>query len=211
MWLVPGAWHSYAPGVDGWNEHWVLFTGVGSRTYRSFSGLGDGNLVRQGTPRAEELEEIFSGLHRSCHEAGRPAQLLASSLVHRLLGALTAGSAERPEGLPAVRFLVETAAEDLSVAERAAQCGVSEGDFRAQVKRATGMTPHEVVLSTRLSRAQGLLASSNLRVGEIAAEVGYDDPSYFTRIFTRRIGLSPRAFRLEQRRPAAAWPTLTPP
>jgi AraC-like DNA-binding protein len=87
------------------------------------------------------------------------------------------------------------AAETLSVAERAVQLGLSEAQLRTEVLAATGLTPHELVLRTRLARAQQLLAESDLTVSEIAVQVGYDDPGYLSRLFVRRVGMSPTTFR----------------
>lgn len=200
IWLVPGVPHSYAPDAHGWSEHWVLFEGVGVRTHRSYGGLGDGHLLRRGGPDAAEREAVFAALHRACRVPGRRAQLHAASLVHRLLGALLEDGADEAERISATRSVLDTVTEDLSVAQRAALAGMGVGEFRDRIRRATGLTPHELVLTTRLARAQELLARSDLPVGQVAAEVGIDDASYFTRLFTRRIGLPPRDFRREQRR-----------
>jgi len=200
FWLIPGTAHSYGPHESGWSEHWVLFEGVGARTYRSYAGVGDGNVLRSGGPTEEAREEIFENLHRAGEVPGRRAQLLASSVVHHLLGTLLGAAEDSAEHASVTSTVLATASEDLSVAQRAALSGLGVSEFRDQILRATGMTPHEFVLTTRLSRAQELLARSTLPIGQIAAEVGIDDPSYFTRLFTRRVGVSPRAFRHEQRR-----------
>jgi YesN/AraC family two-component response regulator len=52
----------------------------------------------------------------------------------------------------------------------------------------------------RITKAQGLLAETTLDVGRIAALVGYDDPAYFSRVFTRRAGVAPTVFRQQQSR-----------
>jgi AraC-like DNA-binding protein len=51
------------------------------------------------------------------------------------------------------------------------------------------------VLGTRLNEAKALLADSGLTIAAIARQVGYGDPAYFSRLFSARVGLSPRAFR----------------
>lgn len=202
FWLAPGTEHSYGPDEKGWSEHWVLFEGVGARTYRSYGGLEDGHVLRGGGPDVEVRQEIFEGFRLAGRIPGRRAQLLASSLVHRLLGTLLGAEEDDAEHTSVARTVRSTASEDLSVPQRAALSGLGVVEFREQMRRATGLTPHEFVLTTRLSRAQELLARSELPIGQVAAEVGIDDPSYFTRLFTRRVGVSPRVFRDEQRRSA---------
>ena len=68
-------------------------------------------------------------------------------------------------------------------------------ELREGVRSAAGVTPQEVILTTRLNTAKALLAETDAPVAAIAREVGYEDPAYFSRLFTSRVGQSPRAFR----------------
>ncbi|MFW0772587.1 helix-turn-helix domain-containing protein [Paenarthrobacter nitroguajacolicus] len=52
-----------------------------------------------------------------------------------------------------------------------------------------------------MSRAQSLLSDTNLPVQRIAKLSGYDDPAYFSRLFTKKTGFSPSQFRREHHRP----------
>ncbi|MGH3488301.1 MAG: helix-turn-helix transcriptional regulator, partial [Actinopolymorphaceae bacterium] len=97
--------------------------------------------------------------------------------------------------------LREHACSPLSVHEHARRIGLSLSSLRRAIRRGGGCSPKEYVLRVRLNRAKELLAESDLRVAEIARKVGHDDPAYFTRMFTRRTGMPPSAFRLQQRRP----------
>ena len=47
----------------------------------------------------------------------------------------------------------------------------------------------------RMKRAKELLANENVSIRDIAYEVGYDDPNYFTNVFRKEIGVSPRTYR----------------
>jgi AraC-like DNA-binding protein len=68
-------------------------------------------------------------------------------------------------------------------------------ELRAAVRNAAGTTPQEVILTTRMNQAKALLAESELPVAVIAREVGYEDPAYFSRLFSTRVGQPPRMFR----------------
>jgi YesN/AraC family two-component response regulator len=48
---------------------------------------------------------------------------------------------------------------------------------------------------SRVKQAKALVVSTELKVTEIAFRVGFDDPAYFSRVFRRYTGRSPRAFR----------------
>ena len=67
----------------------------------------------------------------------------------------------------------------------------------AEVKRATGSTFKELLLHKRLDKAARLLRETRLTIQEVCAEVGYDNTSYFHRVFRRRYGKSPKEYRSE--------------
>ncbi|MCE0496368.1 MAG: AraC family transcriptional regulator [Methylacidiphilales bacterium] len=76
---------------------------------------------------------------------------------------------------------------------RLAQCSVST--LRRQFQQTLGIPPYEWILQARIRRARRLLATTTLRIKEIAGQVGFDDPFQFSRAFKQRTGSSPRQFR----------------
>ena len=64
-----------------------------------------------------------------------------------------------------------------------------------EISRRTGMTYTEHLQEKRLSQAAFLLKNTNLSVEEIAIAVGYENKSYFHRIFTKRFGTTPKKYR----------------
>lgn len=72
------------------------------------------------------------------------------------------------------------------------------GPYFARKFRATfEMSPREWVTKRRLAHATTLLLETGLRVGEVAAESGYEDPRYFARQFRAHYGVTPTAYREE--------------
>ena len=69
-------------------------------------------------------------------------------------------------------------------------------------RQRTGMTPQRYLTDIRLNQAKELLAASSLNVGEIAAVVGYENALYFSRIFRKYVGVSPREYREREILPA---------
>ncbi len=72
--------------------------------------------------------------------------------------------------------------------------------LRAAVRRVAGCSPKDYLLGIRLGRAKELLAVTELPVAAVARRVGYDDPAYFSRLFTRRVGMAPIRFRAQEGR-----------
>ncbi|WP_172805744.1 AraC family transcriptional regulator [Brachybacterium sp. P6-10-X1] len=203
IWLTAGQWHEYGPGRDGWTEHWVLFDGIGTRAYRSHLPRARGGVQHLSQDSPLEVDPIFDALHEATSTAGRRGQLMAACLVHRLIGVVVGATAPVAEDQTVMDAVSASATENLTVPERAARAGLTLAQLRTHVRRSTGLTPHELVLSVRLSRAQHLLARTDLSISRIATDVGFDDPSYFTRLFVRRVGVAPSTFRVQQQRRTA--------
>ena len=95
----------------------------------------------------------------------------------------------------AMEYMTRRLAESIMLDAVAHSCGLSVSRlahlFRAQV----GLTPQQFLEGQRLDRARQLLELTPRPVGAIAAEVGYENPFYFTLRFKRATGLSPRDYR----------------
>jgi len=85
--------------------------------------------------------------------------------------------------------------EGITVEDAAAHFSVSQRYLIEQFKRKYNITPHKYITQKRMSRAKELLLSSNCTVSEISDHLGYCEPGYFTKIFTREIGISPNKYK----------------
>ncbi|MBR0398114.1 MAG: helix-turn-helix transcriptional regulator [Eubacterium sp.] len=95
-----------------------------------------------------------------------------------------------------MNYINEHFSEDLSLDKIAAQYGVSQHYLSHLFKRCTGQSPYDYIILTRLNRAKQLLASTERSVFDIAYDVGYSSDTGFINSFTKKIGISPRKFRL---------------
>jgi transcriptional regulator GlxA family with amidase domain len=73
--------------------------------------------------------------------------------------------------------------------------GLPERSFARRFSKATGMSPMEYVHRLRLEEAKQMLETGDEPVEAVAAEVGYQDTSFFGRLFRRRVGLTPAHYR----------------
>ena len=80
---------------------------------------------------------------------------------------------------------------NLSVEDLAAGMGLSRVQLYRKVKALTGSTPVDLLRKARLSQAQRLLQESDLTVSEIAYQVGFASPSYFTKCYKDEFGIVP--------------------
>jgi AraC-like DNA-binding protein len=86
-------------------------------------------------------------------------------------------------------------AESLSLRDVAGELGMTPGHLTTVVRRRTGRTVQEWIIERRMAEARELLAETDLPVAEIAGRVGITDPGYFSRLFSRAHGVSPREWR----------------
>jgi AraC-like DNA-binding protein len=88
---------------------------------------------------------------------------------------------------------------DLSVEELASRLGISPSYFARSFRCSVGLAPHAYVMRRRLSRAQELLASTDLSLIDITLATGFADQSHFCRRFHQMVGMPPRTFRRQHR------------
>jgi len=83
----------------------------------------------------------------------------------------------------------------LTLPELASAAGLSLDHFGRVFKARTGTSPMAYVRRLRLREAALMLRQTGHRIEEIAAAVGYGDPLYFSRLFSREFGVGPRGYR----------------
>ena len=64
-------------------------------------------------------------------------------------------------------------------------------------KKETGYTINEYLIQVRIEKAKRLLHRKDLRVTDVADAVGFDDQSYFTKVFRRMVGTTPLKYKMK--------------
>lgn len=85
--------------------------------------------------------------------------------------------------------------ETLSLNSVAGEVNVSPSYFSAIFSREKQVTFVEYVTGKRMEKAKKLLRQTQMHTGEIAQEVGYKDPHYFSFVFKKTQGCTPREYR----------------
>ncbi|PSM42126.1 AraC family transcriptional regulator [Streptomyces dioscori] len=199
LWLTPGVPHHYGPDPDtGWDEAFVDFTGPTADTYtelgyiephRPVVALSDAGAARATVGR----------IVRAARRGNPLLEVETSAAVHELLVTLRRARADTaPDGEQVLQALARDACKPLTVADHATRHGMTPAELRTAVRRGAGCSPKDYLLGIRLGHAKELLAATELPVAAVARRVGYDDPAYFSRLFTRRVGMAPVRFREQQ-------------
>jgi len=104
-------------------------------------------------------------------------------------------NAEPPVITRAKQFIAEHQTEELSLEQVARSVHTSKFYFCKMFKKATGINFTDYLSRVRTERAKNLLLNPNLRVSEIAYEVGFQSLTHFNRVFKRILGHSPTDYR----------------
>jgi len=92
-------------------------------------------------------------------------------------------------------YLTHNFALDFPIEQLAKMCGMSEGSFRRIFSECMGMSPVEYRNRLRINRATELLKTGEYTVSETADAVGIHDIKYFSKLFKKYAGVTPRAIR----------------
>lgn len=103
--------------------------------------------------------------------------------------------AEPPNITRAKQYIHEHQANDLSLGEVAKAVNTSTFYFCKMFKKATGLNFTDYLSRVRIEKAKNLLINPNLRVSEIAYEVGFQSLTHFNRVFRKMVGQSPTEYR----------------
>ncbi len=169
-------------------------------------------------PHGPLLDLIRADL-RQCHnlvrnqkdkEALEISRSLLMPVVSRIVGYLVAPARKPDAHLHARRnspvqlakeFIQANLLSHDTVGELAERFGLSPQYFGELFKKETGLTVKEYQTKVRAHRALELLRDSNLKITDIAHEVGMEDLAYFSRVFKKQYQLSPRQLRQQGQLP----------
>lgn len=145
----------------------------------------------------DQIVELF-------HHKSEKREIILAGLLQVLLGLLlhitdrdSEFSAEVPRKVSQCRQLVRAGLTNpqMSVRTLAESLRCAPDYLSHLFCKSTGITLSKFINCERISHASGLLSNTDLSVKEIAWASGFSDPGYFSRIFRRFSGVSPRGFR----------------
>lgn len=202
--LPPQKAHRYwADEVDPWKIFWVHFRGARAADYVERLGATTGRplfWLHDLARIVDAFEECYS------HALGgnTDADLFAlGTSLGRLLGLcrLAQRSTDlrkrRTEDrvLRTVRHMMENIQAPLTLTQLAAVAHWTPTHYSLMFKRQLNLSPIEYFLRLKIQKACELLRVSDAKVAAIALQLGYEDPFYFSRLFRKRVGTTPRSYR----------------
>ncbi len=125
------------------------------------------------------LQELIFIFHRYCDEKKRKGNLLSDN-----------------EGkiLDAKVYITENFNQNIRLSDLADRCAVSPEHFSRTFKKLTGFGVMEYISMVRIMNAEKLLESGKYSITEISVKCGFNNSNYFTTVFKRQKGISPREY-----------------
>ena len=90
--------------------------------------------------------------------------------------------------------------EEVTTASLAASAMISESECLRCFHKTIGLPPMQYLKQFRIQKAAELLISTEKKIGDIGAECGFLDTSYFTKVFRELRGCTPGEYRRRERR-----------
>jgi AraC-like DNA-binding protein len=152
------------------------------------------------TVKREELKEAyFKTPVLSARQHGSVVNLLSIFAQHLSMISnqivLQQQNAELPVVTRAKEFIRQNQSEELSLTKVAKAVNTSSFYFCKLFKKSTGLNFTDYVSRVRIEKAKNLLLNPNLRISEIAYEVGFQSLTHFNRVFKKIIGQAPTVYR----------------
>lgn len=201
--LLPHEAHMYQPVTEPWGLHWLSFNGS-----LSASLLHQAGITRSGVYATSESDILIAHIKQMCQitTTGHPfVGMECSKLVYAfLLDLMRSIRMNSPSTshhylrlAPVLQYTEANCHKPITIAEMACCIDVSVQRLCQLFQTTMKMRPMEYVNRERINKSKELIfRSPELRIQEIAAKVGFDNPSYFTSVFKKIEGISPEKFRI---------------
>ena len=188
---------------SSWNFYWVVFQCADNwRPYLQWPQSGPGVCQLEGASESfAAVERNLSQLYHNYVESGPLKMELDHNLLEQLLlrcAACLPRESNRkmdPRVHVARAYIDEHYTADIVLADVAAASNISSSRLSGLFKKETGSSVMAYRNELRLVKAAQLLLHSNLRIADIGDRVGYSEQAFFSRIFRKHLGMSPRQYR----------------
>lgn len=147
--------------------------------------------------RPQQFEALLRQMTRLLDQNPPDVDLQASTLAYQIL--LCLGQSIRPSLPPlieeALAFMQKNLHRQLQLEELCQHLGINEVSLRRLFARHMQIAPIAYFLKQKLTWSANMLSTTSFSIKEIAYEIGYDDPFYFSNQFKKYFGVSPKQYR----------------
>lgn len=187
---------------DKYESLWLQFSGKGSNEILESLGLSDKRLIS--VSRSEELEFLFSRIvseHKLKHRGYKTQEtaLLLEILCYISRNDSEQFSAKEIFSNQKIENILVNMERDVtknkSVEDYAEMMNLSVSRFSHVFTEAVGVSPHRYILNLKINKSKQMLRQTDMNVCEVGRYVGFNDALYFSRIFKKLTGETPKKYK----------------
>lgn len=196
--------HKYgADEQNPWTIYWAHFKGLNSQHFASLVTKQFKSLINY-TPLLETRLKIFDSIYKNL-EAGYSVDNLLFTSISFQYFLLSLASAEKfataHHGMEkdvvdvSIEYMQNHLDVPLTLETIASAVNLSVSHYSSIFRKKTGYSPVVYFNHLKIQHACQYLQFTALRINEISMKLGIDDPYYFSRLFTKVMGISPAEYR----------------
>lgn len=198
-----------ADDTDPWTIYWLHFQGRSAASFLPESPMPRPLLPDEHSrlqDRFRLFEEIYSNFSRAYI---KEYMAYASMCLYLFLGSFvfleqyrhiaTPALREQSFSARAIRYMHENVQQNLTLAQLAAFFKYSPSHFSMLFAKETGISPIDYFIRLKIQTACQYIELTSLRLNEVATKLGFDDPAYFSHVFTKIMGIPPSEYRRKER------------
>ena len=175
QYIIIPANEPYAFGADEkdpWTIYWLHFRGKMSASFYP-QHPNPVSILPGEYSRLQDRTQLFEEIY-SCFSMGYP---FSSRVIH---------------------YMQENIDHNLTLEQLAAYFKYSPSHFSMLFQKETGSSPINYFIRLKIQKACQYIELTNLKLNEIALRLGFEEPAYFSRLFTKVMGISPSAYRAKE-------------
>lgn len=201
----------YSFGADEnnpWTIYWLHFRGKMSMGFFP-SQPAPTSILPGDHSRLQDRTQLFEEIY-SCFSMGyiKEYMIYSSMCLYMFLGSFLwleqyrhykiPSHKEYPFSSRVVHYMQENIENNLTLEQLSAYFKYSPSHFSMLFQKETGVSPISFFIRLKMQKACQYIELTNLKLNEIAIRLGFEEPAYFSRIFTKVMGISPSAYRKKE-------------
>ncbi len=190
---------------DPWTIYWLHFRGTVSSRFLPSHPLPVSILPGENS-RLQDRISLFEEIY-NCYSMGyiKEYMIYTSMCLYQFLASFVwleqyrhikiPHHKEYPFSSRVIHYMQENIETNLSLKQLAGYFKYSPSHFSMLFQKETGFSPINYFIRLKIQKACQYIELTHLKLNEISTRLGFDEPAYFSRIFTKIMGMSPSAYR----------------